>query len=92
VLPSHESALTEGEEVGHALSNYSTSEVKRIKGRRSSQISALLGYADSEYVAVRENIALHAEMSRPATPTLGSHGTAMTLPDRRSSVSRPIVG
>jgi glutamate 5-kinase len=92
VLPSHESALSEGEEVGHALSNYSTSEVKRIKGRRSSHISALLGYADSEYVAVRENIALHAEMSRPATPTPGSNGTATTLPDRRSSAGRPIVG
>jgi hypothetical protein len=52
----------------------------------------LLGYADSEYVAVRENIALHAEMSRPATPTPGSHGTATTLQDRRSSVVRPIVG
>lgn len=69
VLPSRDAALSEAEEVGRALTNYSTSEVKRIKGRRSSCISEVLGYADSEYVAVRENVALHAEMSRPVTPT-----------------------
>lgn len=69
VLNPRDAPHSEAEEVGRALSNYSTSEVKRIKGRRSSQISEVLGYADSEYVAVRENVALHAEMSRPVTPT-----------------------
>jgi glutamate 5-kinase len=78
VLPSRDAAHSEAEEVGRALTNYSASEVKRIKGRRSSQISEVLGYADSEYVAVRENVALHAEMSRPATPT----------PDKRASMGR----
>ncbi|KAM0718587.1 hypothetical protein Q7P37_005657 [Cladosporium fusiforme] len=58
------------QEFGRALVNYSTSEVKRIKGRRSSHIAQVLGYADSEYVAVRENVALHCfENSRPVTPT-----------------------
>jgi glutamate 5-kinase len=69
VLNPRDAPLSEAEEVGRALTNYSTSEVRRIKGRRSSMISEVLGYADSEYVAVRENVALHAEMSRPVTPT-----------------------
>ena len=46
----------QGEEVGRALVNYSSTEIVRIKGRKSSDIHTLLGYADSEYVALRENI------------------------------------
>ncbi|RAL06233.1 glutamate 5-kinase [Aspergillus ibericus CBS 121593] len=46
----------EPREVGRALVNYSSSEIIRIKGHRSTQIQSLLGYADSEYVALRENI------------------------------------
>lgn len=58
-----------GEEVGRAVVNYSSVEVARIKGLRSSQIEGVLGYADSEYVALRENIALAGqERSRPVTP------------------------
>lgn len=44
--------------VGRAISNYSATEVMRIKGVKSTQIASLLGYADSEYVALRENIKL----------------------------------
>ncbi|RAL15030.1 glutamate 5-kinase [Aspergillus homomorphus CBS 101889] len=47
----------EPKEVGRALVNYGSMEIERIKGHRSTQIQALLGYADSEYVALRENIA-----------------------------------
>jgi glutamate 5-kinase len=47
-----------GEEVGRALVNYSSAEVSKIKGLRSSQIEAVLGYADSQYVCLSENIAL----------------------------------
>jgi glutamate 5-kinase len=83
VLPARDAPLSEAEEVGRALTNYSMSEVKRIKGRRSSQISAVLGYADSEYVAVRENVALFAEVSRPATPTPDAAGQ-----DKRASMGR----
>lgn len=46
----------EPKEVGRALVNYSSHEIARIKGHRSTQIQSLLGYADSEYVAFRENI------------------------------------
>ena len=80
VLNPRDAPLSEAEEVGRALTNYSTSEVRRIKGRRSSMISEVLGYADSEYVAVRENVALHAEMSRPVTPT--------PLGEKRASMGR----
>jgi len=57
-------------EVGRALVNYSAAEIARIKGVRSSEITGLLGYADSEYVALRENISFFARESRPASPSL----------------------
>lgn len=45
-------------EVGRALINYSSAEIKRIKGLRSTEILGVLGYADSEYVALRQNVSL----------------------------------
>ncbi|TGO46235.1 hypothetical protein BCON_0336g00010 [Botryotinia convoluta] len=59
-----------GVEVGRALVNYSAMEIARIKGVRSSEINGLLGYADSEYVALRENISFFERGSRSATPVL----------------------
>jgi glutamate 5-kinase len=59
-----------GVEVGRALVNYSAAEIARIKGVRSSEIEGLLGYAESEYVALRENISFFVRESRPVTPTL----------------------
>jgi glutamate 5-kinase len=59
-----------GVEVGRALVNYSAAEVLRIKGVRSGEIQGLLGYADSEYVALRENIGFFERESRPVTPSL----------------------
>ena len=69
--PNADGRLWDGEphEVGRALVNYAAPEVARIKGRRSSQIGPLLGYADSEYVAFRENITLFRRESRSASPT-----------------------
>ena len=63
----------EGEavEVGRALTNYSSGEVARIKGRQSAEVEGLLGYADSEYVAQRESISFFGgglRESRPGTP------------------------
>jgi glutamate 5-kinase len=60
----------EGIEVGRALVNYSAAEIARIKGVQSSEIHGLLGYADSEYVALRENISLVVKESRPVTPSI----------------------
>ena len=55
------SKLTNGgeprKEVGRALVSYGSNEIGRIKGLKSSEISGALGYAESEYVALRENIA-----------------------------------
>ena len=58
-------------EVGRALVNYSAAEIARIKGLRSTEIQGVLGYADSEYVALRENISLlkAGKSSRPVTPS-----------------------
>lgn len=69
VLPTKDSPLTEGVEVGRALVNYSATEIKFLRGVRSSQIAEVIGYADSEYIAHRESIALfNREISRPVTP------------------------
>jgi glutamate 5-kinase len=59
-----------GVEVGRALVNYSAAELLRIKGVRSGEIQGLLGYADSEYVALRENISFFERESRPVSPRL----------------------
>lgn len=60
-------------EVGRALVNYSAAEIARIKGLQSTEIGTVLGYADSEYVAFRENISLtrREKSSRPVTPSPG---------------------
>jgi glutamate 5-kinase len=59
-------------EIGRAVVNYSAVEIRRIKGLHSTQIHEALGYADSEYVALRENIAFFGiERSRPSTPSFG---------------------
>lgn len=57
-------------EVGRALVNYSAAEIARIKGLKSGEIGGVLGYADSEYVALRENVSLtkRDKSSRPVTP------------------------
>ncbi|KAI9734300.1 MAG: hypothetical protein M1834_002404 [Cirrosporium novae-zelandiae] len=64
-------------EVGRALVNYSAGEILRIKGLRSHEIEGALGYADSEYVALRENIAFIPEKdrsSRAGTPPVPVSG------------------
>lgn len=59
-------------EIGRAVVNYAAAEIRRIKGLHSTQIHDALGYADSEYVALRENIAFFGiERSRPSTPSFG---------------------
>lgn len=45
--------------IGRALINYSDTEIDRIKGIQSCEIEALLGYADSEYVAYRDSMAFY---------------------------------
>jgi glutamate 5-kinase len=47
-----------GEEIGRAVVNYSSTEIVRIAGIRSSEIQGVLGYADSDYICLRENVSL----------------------------------
>lgn len=58
-------------EIGRALVTYSATEIARIKGLQSTEIASVLGYADSEYVALRENVSLfkREKNSRPVTPS-----------------------
>lgn len=44
-------------EVGHCRVNYSSSDVRKIMGVNSHDIEGILGFADSEYVVHRDNIA-----------------------------------
>lgn len=71
--PNDKAAVVAPVEVGRALVNFSSVEIARIKGLQSTDIRAVLGYADSDYVALRENISLYRkEPSRPATPSAAS--------------------
>ena len=70
----YEKIVSSPSEVGRALVNYSATQVRKIKGLRSTEIQSQLGYADSEYVALRENISLLQKVSKGSgtvTPTLG---------------------
>ncbi len=72
--PAYEKGKSQQVEVGKALVVYSAAEIVRIRGLRSSEIQSVLGYADSEYVALRENISLsrREKGSRAGTPSLGA--------------------
>ncbi|KAL8983331.1 MAG: hypothetical protein Q9205_002415 [Flavoplaca limonia] len=76
--------LKSGVEVGRALVNYSAAEIARIKGLQSTQIQGVLGYADSEYVALRENVSLIKSI-RPATPVLPSNTSLEDLTSIQNS-------
>lgn len=43
--------------IGKCLANYPASEIEKIRGLQSFEIEEQLGYADSEYIAFRDNMA-----------------------------------
>lgn len=47
-----------GNEVARGIVNYSSAELKQIRGRHSREISAILGYAGAETVVHRDNLVL----------------------------------
>ncbi len=47
-----------GQEIARGLVNYSSTELMQIRGHRSENIPALLGYAGTETVVHRDNLAL----------------------------------
>lgn len=57
VIPTRDSPLSDAIEVGHCRVNYTSAEINRIKGLQSNEIEQTLGYADSEYIAHRDNLA-----------------------------------
>ncbi|KAK5092262.1 Glutamate 5-kinase [Lithohypha guttulata] len=78
-----------GDEIGRALVNYSSEQIARVKGLRSTEIARVLGYADSEYVAYRENVSLAVDnRSRPGTPTVKESRTPeQSIHDLRSELA-----
>ncbi|KAK7207446.1 Aspartate/glutamate/uridylate kinase [Myxozyma melibiosi] len=52
-----EAVFAAGDDIGKAIVNYSSVEISRIMGLKSSEIESLLGYSDSEYIAHRDNLA-----------------------------------
>lgn len=58
------------EVIGRARVNYSSSEIAKIKGLQSNKIEQVLGYADSEYVAHRDNLAFPPKVLERTQSTL----------------------
>lgn len=48
----------EGKEIARGIVNYSSNEIEQIKGKRSEQIPAILGYQGEETVIHRDNLVL----------------------------------
>lgn len=57
MIATKESPLSEAVEVGHCRVNYTLTEISMIQGLNSNDIAGVLGFADSEYVAHRDNLA-----------------------------------
>ena len=49
---------SQGNRIAKGLTNYSSSEIKRIKGKKTSQIEEILGYKYSEEAIHRDNLVL----------------------------------
>lgn len=62
VVPDRNGPISEAVEVGHCRVNYSSTEIELIKGMLSKDIESVLGFADSEYVAHRDNLAFPPSM------------------------------
>ncbi|TPX32611.1 glutamate 5-kinase [Synchytrium microbalum] len=63
LVQAHDPLTTDGEEgiiveIGKGIVNYTSSEIQRIKGCRSSDIEDLLGYVDSDSVVHRDNLVI----------------------------------
>lgn len=56
------------QEVGIGLVNYSSSEIKKIMGRKSGEIEALLGYKHDDEVVHRDNLVITENMGIGVEP------------------------
>jgi glutamate 5-kinase len=50
----------EGNPIGCGIANYAAEDVRRVEGRRSSEIEAQLGYSYGDYVVHRDDLVLYA--------------------------------
>lgn len=53
-------------EIGRAIVNYSVNEIKLIAGLKSTEITTVLEYADTDYIAYRDNVALFLDQKGSA--------------------------
>ncbi len=51
----------DGKTVGIGLANYRASEIEKIRGKKSSEIEAILGFKYSDEVIHRDNFAVSPE-------------------------------
>lgn len=72
VVPTKNSPISEAVEVGHCRVNYSSTEISLIKGLKSSEIEAVLGFADSEYIAHRDNLAFPPTITSSSSASLSN--------------------
>ncbi|RKO93553.1 glutamate 5-kinase [Blyttiomyces helicus] len=62
-------------ELGKGIVNYSSTEIARIRGHRSAEIEALLGYVDSGWVVHRDNLVITNRAVDPAAVVFKTHGS-----------------
>lgn len=67
--------------------NYSAAEIMRIKGLKSTEIVNVLGYADSEYVAHRENISFFPRVASSAAAGAGTGADSSSTKNAKSMVA-----
>jgi len=57
-----------GAELARALVNYGSDDLRRIAGKRSKDVEAVLGYPGTEAAADRDNIVIFKRAAGPAAP------------------------
>ncbi len=58
----------EGTQLAKGLVNYSSSEIRKIMGLKSSRIEQVLGYKDYDEIIHRDNLAVTKEVQKSKTP------------------------
>lgn len=85
----------EGNHIGKCLVNYSSIELERIRGKHSHEIIKTLGYADSEYVSFRDNLAFYPSklaQARDAADALSRQSSEPPANVLADKVSQLVMG
>lgn len=86
-----EKSDAKGEEIGRAVVNYSSTEIVRIAGMRSSEIQGVLGYADSDYICLRENVSLIGSEREKVDSNGRNTPTGLRTPSRKLALGHERV-